>query len=117
MKKKIPPKDKIKINFHTAYVKWDDDEYKIFRPKEYMKAGYDCDTDEPLYDLEDDEFHAIIMKCDDYDILRNSRKLDIEYDDCITVSEKKYDNYMFLFGDFYSFQYERSKIYVLNEEE
>lgn len=115
--KKDAPKDKIKINFHTAYVKWDDDEYKIFRPNEYMKAGYDCDTDEPLYDLEDDEFHAIIMKCDDYDILRNSGKLDIEYDDCTTVSEKKYDTYMFLFGDFYNFQYERSKIYALNKEE
>ena len=108
---------KDKIDFYTAYVKFVNDEYKIFTPKDYMRTGYDGDTDEPLYDLEDDEFHAIIIKCDDYDSLRDSRKLEIEYHDCITISERKYDNYMFLFDDFFSFQYERSKIYSLIEED
>ena len=36
---------------------------------------------------------------------------------CVTVFEKDYDNYMFLFDDFFSFQYERSKIYSLIEND
>ena len=105
--------DKIKIDFDTAYVKFVNNKYKIFTPKKDMQDGYDCDTDEPLYALEDNQFHAIIMKCEDYDTLHNNRKLEIEHHGCVTLSEKEYDNYMFLFDDFYSFQYERSKIYDL----
>ncbi len=108
--------DKLKIDFYTAYVKLVNDKYKIFTPKKDMQDGYDSDTDEPLYALEDNQLHAIIMKCDTYDTLYNNKKLDIEHHGCVTVSEKEYDNYMFLFDDFFSFQYERSKLYSLVEE-
>ena len=81
-----------------------------------MQEGYNSDTDEPLYALEDNQFHAIIMKCVDYDTLYNNQKLDIEHHGCVTVSEKEHDNYMFIFDDFFSFQYERSKLYSLVEE-
>ena len=70
--------DKLKIDFYTAYVKLVNDKYKIFTPKKDMQEGHDCDTDEPLYSLEDNQFHAIIMKCDTYDTLHNNKKLDIE---------------------------------------
>ena len=109
--------DKLKIDFYTAYVKLVKDKYKIFTPKKDMQDGYDCDTDEPLYSLEDNQFHAIIMKCDTYDTLHNNKKLDIEHHGCVTVCEKNYDNYMFLFDDFYSFQYERSKLYSFMDME
>jgi hypothetical protein len=55
------------------------------------------------------------MKCVDYDTLYNNQKLDIEHHGCVTVSEKEHDNYMFIFDDFFSFQYERSKLYSLIE--
>ena len=109
--------DKLKIDFYTAYVKLVNDKYKIFTPKKDMQDGYDSDTDEPLYALDDNQFHAIIMKCDTYDTLHNNKKLDIEHHGCVTVCEKDYDNYMFLFDDFFSFQYERSKIYSLIEND
>ena len=109
--------DKLKIDFYTAYVKLVKDKYKIFTPKKDMQDGYDCDTDEPLYSLEDNQFHAIIMKCDTYDTLHNNKRLNIEHHRCVTVCEKDYDNYMFLFDDFFSFQYERSKIYSLIEND
>ena len=105
--------DKIKIDFYTAYVKFVNNKYKIFTPKKDMQDGYDSDTDEPLYDLEDNQFHAIIMKCEDYDTLHNNKKIEIEHHGCVTICEKEYDNYMFLFDDFYSFQCERSKLYRL----
>ena len=105
--------DKLKIDFYTAYVKLVNDKYKIFTPKKDMQDGYDSDTDEHLYDLEDNQFHAIIMKCEDYDTLHNNKKIEIEHHGCVTICEKEYDNYMFLFDDFYSFQCERSKLYRL----
>lgn len=107
--------DKIKIDFYTAYVEEVNNKYKIFTPEDDMQEGHDCDTDEPLYSLEDNQFYTIVIKCKIYEYLRDNGILDIESDDCVLFPEsfEDDDSYLFLFQDFYNFQYERSKIYDL----
>lgn len=108
-------KDKIKIDFYTAYVQLVDGKYDFYRPEEDMQDGYDCDTDEPLYGLEDNQFYAIVMKCRLYNYLNDECLLDIESEIDIfypkRFEQEDDDSYLFLFQDFYNFQYERSKLY------
>ena len=108
-------KDKIKIDFYTAYVELVDGKYDFYRPEEDMQEGYDCDTNEPLYGLESNQFYAIVIKCKIYEYLRDNEILDIESDDCVLFPESREDDdsYLFLFQDFYNFQYERSKLYLI----
>ena len=110
-------KDKIKIDFYTAYVELVDGKYDFYRPEEDMREGHDCYTDEPLYGLESNQFYAIVIKCRIYEYLRDNEILDIESDDCVLFPESREDDdsYLFLFQDFYNFQYERSKLYSLIE--
>ena len=110
-------KDKIKIDFYTAYVEEVDRKYNFYTPEDDMKEGHDCYTDEPLYALEGNQFYAIVIKCKVYDNLRDNYILDIESDNCVLFPESREDDdsYLFLFQDFYNFQYERSKLYSLIE--
>lgn len=112
--------DKLKIDFYTAYVKLVNDKYKIFTPKKDMQDGYDSDTDEPLYALEDNQFHAIIMKCKVYNYLIDNALLHIEAE-IEAIFPEKYkddDSYLFLFQDTYNYEYERQKIYnLINAED
>lgn len=84
-----------------------------------MQDGYDCATDEPLYGLEDNQFYAIVMKCRLYNYLNDECLLDIESEIDIfypkRFEQEDDDSYLFLFQDFYNFQYERTKIYHLIE--
>ncbi|MDY0193390.1 MAG: S24 family peptidase [Aliarcobacter butzleri] len=109
--------DKVKIDFYTVYIEFVNNEYKIFTPEDDMQEGHDCDTDEPLYSLEDNQFYAIVIKCKIYEYLRDNGILDIESDDCVLFPEslEDDDSCLFLFQDFYNFQYERTKIYHLIE--
>ena len=113
-------KDKIKIDFYTAYVELVDGKYDFYRPEEDMQDGYDGDTDEPLYGLESNQFYAIVMKCRLYNYLNDECLLDIESEIDIfypkRFEQEDDDSYLFLFQDFYNFQYERSKLYSLIEE-
>ncbi|KLD98291.1 hypothetical protein [Aliarcobacter butzleri] len=106
-------KDKVKIYFSTAYVELVGGEYNFYIPEDDMKEGHDCYTDEPLYTLKDNQFFAIVIKCKIYEDLIDNDILDIESDDCVLFPERNEDDdrYLFLFQDFYNFQYERSKIY------
>lgn len=105
--------DKIKIDFYTAYVEEVNNKYKIFTPEDDMQEGHDCYTDEPLYALQNNQFYAIVIKCKVYDNLRDNSLLDIESDICelFPQSLEDDDSYLFLFQDFYNFQYERAKLY------
>ena len=108
-------KDKIKIDFYTAYVELVDGKYDFYRPEEDMREGQDCYTGKPLYGLESNQFYAIVIKCKIYEYLRDNEILDIESDDCVLFPESREDDdsYLFLFQDFYNFQYERSKLYLI----
>ena len=112
-------KDKVKINFYTAYVEEVDRKYNFYTPEDDMKEGHDCYTDEPLYALEGNQFYAIVIKCKIYEYLRDNEILDIESDDCVLFPESREDDdsYLFLFQDFYNFQYEWSKLYSFMDME
>lgn len=111
-------KDKIKIDFYTAYVEEVDRKYNFYTPEDDMQEGHDWYTDEPLYALGDNQFYAIVIKCKVYDTLKNNCILDIESDNCVIFPQnyEDDDSYLFLFQDFYNFQYERSKLYSLIEQ-
>ncbi|WP_323668493.1 S24 family peptidase [Aliarcobacter butzleri] len=104
---------KHKIDFYTAYVELVDRKYNFYRPEDDMQEGRDWYTDESLYSLKYNQFHAIVIKCKVYDNLRDNCILDIESEICVLFSESREedDSYLFLFQDFYNFQYERAKLY------
>ena len=114
-------KDKIKIDFYTAYVELVDGKYDFYRPKEDMREGQDCYTGKPLYGLESNQFYAIVMKCRLYNYLNDECLLDIESEVDVfypkRFEQEDDDSYLFLFQDFYNFQYERSKLYSFIDED
>lgn len=107
--KNSPKKD---IEFSTAYIELIDGKYKFFTPDEDSKDGYEAYTDEPLYNLERNQFHAIIINCEVYDELLGNSILEIESSNCILLpnSHTKDDEYAFLFEEYHSYLYERDKL-------
>lgn len=113
-------KDNFEIDFWTAYVEFVDGKYNIYTPDDDMKDGYDSYTGERLYDLNNNQFHAIIMKCKVYNYLIDNALLHIEAE-IEAIFPEKYkddDSYLFLFQDTYNYEYERQKIYnLINAED
>lgn len=100
------------IKYITEYVELINEEYRFFTPDEDLQAGHDSYTDEPLYDLGYNQFYAIIMKCKLYDKLVENNILEIEASNCVLFPQSREDDdsYLFLFEDYYNFQYERAKL-------
>lgn len=109
-----------KKRFGTAYVEEVNNKYKIYTPDDDMKDGYDCYTDEPLYSLCSNQYYAIIVEWSYYDYLVDNDILDIESELCV-ISPAEFDHqedcHMFLFQDYFNFQYEREKLYIAMDEE
>ena len=101
--------------------------YKLFQDSivnniikdDFLRIEETIDSSENALMIETNKLSNITQKIIMFNIAMNDNCiLDIESDNCVIFPQnyEDDDSYLFLFQDFYNFQYERSKLYSLIEQ-